>query len=309
MGTKGVQVVVWENLDQFFDEILRVHSPVVFIVDKNVDRCHKKNRIREDVLSLFDKDDRLFLIYGEEQGYYLARKETLPILLTRVAASMGHSVSSFRDCLAFAQTDSFTRGLMGAYNAEGPYSLWGEEEVRIEPDNIGMCFYINQEYGFSIEYPKSWHVKQECWEFAEDKIRGVTIKGKTLLECKRPYTVTGQTIGFNVAIEELPSNMRLEEYFALREEASRKYFSFPNAIQVEDNRDNVTIANRPAIQRIFTVKTLQSAQQTWFKFKECYILSGKMGYIITCQAPPDVFETVNRQYFERIVESFKINQK
>jgi hypothetical protein len=124
MDSKGVQVIVWDNFAQFLDEVMQTMGNVIFVLDNNADSRFQKNTIREDVLSFFDKDEKLFLVYGEGKGCYLARKEILLIALTRIASSIGPTVSSFSDCLSVLQTDPFSRGLMRAYNAAGPYPLW-----------------------------------------------------------------------------------------------------------------------------------------------------------------------------------------
>lgn len=124
MDSNSVQVIAWDNFSQFLDEVMRAVGNVIFILDNDADSRYRENKLREDVLSFFDKDEKLFLVYGEEQGCYLARKKTLLLALTRTMSSGGPTVSSFKDCLSTLQTDPFTRGLMRAYNAAGPYPLW-----------------------------------------------------------------------------------------------------------------------------------------------------------------------------------------
>jgi hypothetical protein len=151
MEKNAVSLVHWSKEISspilFFNEILKGDTEILLVIEKDVERPIEGIQIKQDVLSIFDKDPELFLIFGDDSDLYLVRRKILLMLFPRVIRiggemdpgellkvegnerietliphilKLGEKISSFKDLLEYLQNDPWCRGYL---KMAGPYPL------------------------------------------------------------------------------------------------------------------------------------------------------------------------------------------
>lgn len=148
-----------------------------------------------------------------------------------------------------------------------------------EPDR-----YYNKDEGFSIKLPNEWEKKEG-------------FMGTTIVTWSPQESSADQfRENVNVAVEELPKALSLEEYFQLSlANLSKLMTDFQ-----EHEKGQLSIDNNDAkwliySHRMGTVK---------LKVLVYMLVKGRRGYAIVCSAAPEQFLKY-RDKFEEIVQSFK----
>ena len=150
--------------------------------------------------------------------------------------------------------------------------------------NPEMMTYTNEKYGFSIDHPEDWTVK-------EDYGRAVIVLIGPVKE--------GFIISVNIVAEELPIKMTVEEYAAASEYVLKNITTSYH----KDKEYSTTINGESSVLRIFTATYEKDAPE--IKQHQAYFIRDTTAYIVSCTASPSTYDEANENYFEPMTQSFK----
>ena len=147
--------------------------------------------------------------------------------------------------------------------------------------------YPNSEQGFSFKYPADW-------VFAEDYMGLVVFVGG-------PEVLEGDyTVNVSLATEQLPEEMRVEDY-AKQVELNTKN-SAPDLNKVDEY--NTTVGGQQAIVFTFTATLKVEEKEYFLKDSAAVLIKDGVGYIITYDVPIEFYDEYV-DAFELVIDSFK----
>jgi hypothetical protein len=146
--------------------------------------------------------------------------------------------------------------------------------------------YHSKEKGFSIQFPKGWEIKEHTMksDIAEVVVQAAGNEGNSYQQ-------------INVAVENLPNEMGVEEYFQKEKEELSKML--PQFQAVEEGKE--TLNSQPGRWLVYTMQ----AKDTQAKLIVYALVKGKQGYSITGGAMASQFDQY-RPKFEASARSFKL---
>jgi hypothetical protein len=154
------------------------------------------------------------------------------------------------------------------------------ESVEAAPE---METYSNDEWGYSIEYPKGWDLNEGSYVVFTAPIED------------------GVYTNVNVMLEKLSKSMSLEEYFSKAKEGFETTY---DDFEIVD-KSNTTINNEVCM----IVEYLLNNDGREIKIKQAILIKEKTVYVITCASTPDKYNDDDREYFDPMIKSFKIIEK
>jgi len=144
--------------------------------------------------------------------------------------------------------------------------------------------YTNKDKGFSITFPADWERK-------EGQMGTIVL---ALSPQEGPADQFRENV--NVTIEDLPKTLSSDEYVEACLGTLRKVLT---DLQEHEN-SAMNVADAPAKRLIFSHRM----DAVKVKAMQCVLVKGTRGYVITCSAAPDQFDTY-RPKFDEIVQSFR----
>ncbi|MCX8122895.1 MAG: DcrB-related protein [Spirochaetes bacterium] len=148
--------------------------------------------------------------------------------------------------------------------------------------------YYNDEYGFSIVFPKYWEIQQ--------KEMGAVVIALS------PEEGSKDDFRENVAItvENMTDNVTLEQYFELSQKNLKNYSKDYKLLY----KNTTWLAKKPAMILGFTY----SMSGLKLKVLQYYCLNNSKAYVITCTALPHSFGRYEESFL-KIVRSFRFEKK
>ena len=146
--------------------------------------------------------------------------------------------------------------------------------------------YHSKEKGFSIQFPKSWEIKEHTMksDVAEIVVAAAGTEGNGYQQ-------------INVAVENLPNEMGVEEYFRKEKEELSK--ALPQFQALEEGKE--TLNNQAARWLVYSMQT----KDTPAKLIVYTVVKGKQGYSITGGTLVNQFDQY-RPKFEATAKSFRL---
>lgn len=148
--------------------------------------------------------------------------------------------------------------------------------------NTDMYTYTNEDNNYSIDYPKGWDLTEGSIVIFLGPIKD------------------GVNVNVNVVVEKIPSSIDLEDYAAAGEQQLETTFTNYQ----KETEYNSVINNEHCVIRVYT----WTYQDQDLKQKQAYFVKNKKAYIITCTSSPNTFDEENENYFESMIQSFKIKK-
>ena len=140
--------------------------------------------------------------------------------------------------------------------------------------------YTDDEYGYLIKYPEDWTLQE----------------GSVVLFIGPVQN--DSTVTVNIMVERLSSSFTLEEYLSYGVDQLESLYSDFNLESTTDTKIN----NEDCLIAVYTF----SSEGTDIKIKQAILIKNDLAYVITCGSKPGNFDENDKDYFEPMIQSFRL---